>query len=244
MSAEKAYEIKSAILPLVSIALRSTNLAQLNVELTQNLALTPNFFSQDPIVIDLHNVADAQGDVDFAALIQLLRSHNMVPVAVKGGNGFQMADALAAGLSEAPDAHDPRSATKTETVVQEVIREVVREVAVPQLNPPVIIDRPLRSGQQVYAKGADLIVLAMVSFDAEIIADGSIHVYAPLRGKALAGARGNTGARIFATTFEPQLISINGIYRTQETPLPANVAGKGAQAYLDNEKLILTPLGL
>ena len=89
---------------------------------------------------------------------------------------------------------------------------------------------------------ADLVVLAMVSFGAEVIADGNIHVYAPLRGRAIAGARGNTDARIFCTCMEPQLVSIAGIYRTTETELPDSVRGKPAQVRLDGEKLIIEPL--
>ena len=110
--------------------------------------------------------------------------------------------------------------------------------------PTLIIDKPLRSGQQVYARGADLIVLAVVSFGAEVIADGHIHVYAPLRGRALAGARGNTQARIFATCMEPQLVSIAGTYRTTEAGLPEGVAGQPAQVRLDGDKLIFEPLKL
>ena len=106
----------------------------------------------------------------------------------------------------------------------------------------VVVDKPLRSGQQVYARGADLVVLAMVSFGAEVIADGNIHVYAPLRGRAIAGARGNTEARIFTTCLEPQLVSIAGIYRTTETALPADVLGKPAQVRLDGEKMLIEPL--
>jgi septum site-determining protein MinC len=118
---------------------------------------------------------------------------------------------------------------------------VVREV--PVAGPgTVVIDKPLRSGQQVYARGADLVVLAMVSFGAEVIADGNIHVYAPLRGRAIAGARGNTAARIFTTCLEPQLVSIAGIYRTTETALPADVLGKPAQVRLEGEKLLIEPL--
>ncbi len=106
----------------------------------------------------------------------------------------------------------------------------------------MVVDKPLRSGQQVYARGADLVVLAMVSFGAEVIADGDIHVYAPLRGRAMAGARGNTQARIFSTCMEPQLLSIAGMYRTTDTELPDNVRGKPAQVRLDGEKLLIEPL--
>ena len=106
----------------------------------------------------------------------------------------------------------------------------------------IVVDKPLRSGQQVYARGADVVVLAMVSFGAEVIADGNVHVYAPLRGRAIAGARGDTSARIFTTCLEAQLVSIAGIYRTTETELPENVRGKAAQVRLDGEKLLIDPL--
>ena len=112
----------------------------------------------------------------------------------------------------------------------------------------MVIDKPLRSGQQVYARGRDLVVLAMVNPGAEVIADGHIHVYAPLRGKAIAGARGQTDARIIALSMDPQLISIAGVYRTSETPLPDTVLGKPAQIRLQTgeqgDRLIIDPLTL
>ena len=99
-----------------------------------------------------------------------------------------------------------------------------------------------RSGQQVYAKGGDLIVMAAVNFGAEVLADGNIHVYGPLRGKAVAGGKGNSLARIFSTCMEPELVSIAGTYRTTESPLPADVVGKPAQIRLDDGRLVFEPL--
>jgi septum site-determining protein MinC len=109
--------------------------------------------------------------------------------------------------------------------------------------PTLVIDKPLRSGQQVYAKG-DLVVLAVVSHGAEVIAEGNIHIYAPLRGRALAGVHGNHAARIFCTCLEPELISIAGIYRTTDTPLSPDLVGRAVQIRLDDEKLIIEPLRL
>jgi septum site-determining protein MinC len=106
-----------------------------------------------------------------------------------------------------------------------------------------VIDKPLRSGQRIYAKG-DLVVLGLVSNGAEVIAEGNIHIYAPLRGRALAGVHGNHDARIFCTCLEPELISIAGIYRTTENPLPPDVLGKPVQIWLDEEKLMIEPLRL
>jgi len=187
--------------------------------------------------------------VDIAALLPLLRRHRLQPVGVVGANAAELAQAAELGLAEAPDEpvraeREPR----VQKVVQQVVKEVVveRQVEVPvpaQAAPTVYVDKPLRSGQQVYAKGADLVVLAAVNHGAEVIADGSIHVYAPLRGKAIAGARGNAQARIFAQQLEAELIAIAGIYRTSENPLPDNVRGKAAQVRLDGEKLLMEPLG-
>jgi septum site-determining protein MinC len=119
---------------------------------------------------------------------------------------------------------------------------VVREVPAASGAPAMVVDKPLRSGQRIYARGGDLVLLAAVSVGAEVIADGNIHVYAPLRGRAIAGARGDTTARIFSTCLEPQLVAIAGIYRTAENALPAAVLGKPAQVRLDGERLLVEPL--
>jgi septum site-determining protein MinC len=98
--------------------------------------------------------------------------------------------------------------------------------------PTLVIDRPLRSGQQIYARNADLVVLAMVNPGAEVMADGNIHVYAPLRGRALAGANGNQNARILTTCFQAELVSIGGVYLPLEPGMPQEVSGKPAQVRL------------
>ena len=291
-----SFEIKSANLPLVALLLKSADLTVLAHEMALRFGDIPDFFDQDPVVIDLaplqrkeakeaeeaeeakklpegsageaskagKNFAHSQegeegensqqspasidsSEVDFPALMALLASYRLVPVAVKGGSAEQMAAAQQAGLLCTPDAHllSPKPATPA-----------AQSPAAPQAPPApaaplaaLIIDKPLRSGQQVYARGRDLVVMAMVNAGAEVIADGHIHVYAPLRGKAMAGARGNTEARIFALALEAELLSIAGIYRTGENPLPPSVAGLPAQVRLvageeggDGDKLVMTPL--
>jgi septum site-determining protein MinC len=225
------------------MVLKTVDVAAVAAELAARSADDPEFFDNDPVLIDLSAVQAEEQPIDFAALVQLLRSHRTQPVAVRGGNPAQMQAAHAAGLVAAPDMPAARAQPR------EVIREVVREVQVPVEVPvpapapgALVVDKPLRSGQQVYARGSDLVVLAMVSFGAEVIADGNIHVYAPLRGRAIAGARGDTSARIFSTCLEPQLVSVAGIYRTTETELPADVRGNPAQVRLDGEKLLIEPL--
>ena len=231
--ARTSFDLKSASLPVVAVVLKTTDAALLAADLAERLADDPGFFDNDPVLIDLVPVREAAEPIDFDAVAALLRKHRTLPVAVRGGSPAQMEAAHAAGLVAAPDAPPARA----EPATPEVAREV--PVAGPGT---VVIDKPLRSGQQVYARGADLVVLAMVSFGAEVIADGNIHVYAPLRGRAMAGARGNTEARIFSTCLEPQLVSIAGIYRTTETELPDNVRGKPAQVRLEGEKLLIEPL--
>lgn len=239
-----AYEIKSASLPLVSFLLKTPDISALQADLSRRLGATPGFFDNDPVVIDLSLLEDPHAQLDLPSVCLMLRTHSMLPVAVRGANEHQLANAQQAGLFEARDLNIPTpAAPRIETVVQEVIREVevVREVATG--GSAMVIDKPLRSGQHVYAKGRDLIVLAMVNPGAEIMADGHIHVYAPLRGKAIAGARGDEQARIFTSSLEAELISIAGTYRTSgDAQLPAEVAGKAAQISLQGDKLVMQAL--
>jgi septum site-determining protein MinC len=132
----------------------------------------------------------------------------------------------------APPAPD---AALQETAVPAVAAEAL-------VTPTRVIDRPLRSGQRIYARGGDLVVLGLVSHGAEVIADGNIHVYGPLRGRAIAGANGDVDARIFAAVMEPELISIAGTYRTTDKPLADDVRGKPAQVRLDGDKMLIEPL--
>jgi septum site-determining protein MinC len=230
-------ELKSASLTLVAVVLRSADLAVLAQDLAEREALTPGLFDKDPAAIDLWRVREAHEPIDFIALIALLRSHNLVPVAARGGNAEQMAAAATAGLAEAPDA--PRSGARESAMP--LLTETVREVQLPA--PPVlIVDRPLRSGQQVYARGGDLVVMAPVNPGAEVIADGHIHVYAPLRGRAIAGAKGDVAARIYTTCMQAELLSIAGVYRTGEAALPPELLAKAVQVRLRDEQLAVEAL--
>jgi len=244
------FEFKSATLPLIAVILKTSDLDVLAPELDAQLADSPDFFEQEPVVIDLSLLQEAQGeggeaagDIDFAALRSLLARHQTQPIAVRGGNAAQHAAARAAGLSVAamPSAPAPRPPVPPAEPAPSEAPQIVREVPVPA-NGTLLIDKPLRSGQQVYARGGDVVVTAVVSFGAEVIADGNVHVYAPLRGKAIAGARGNTEARIFSTCMEAQLVAIAGIYRTNEVALPDSVLGKSAQVRLDGKKIAIDPI--
>ncbi|MFZ4285959.1 septum site-determining protein MinC [Variovorax sp. HJSM1_2] len=247
-SSRASFDLKSATLPLIAVLLKTADLKALAAALAERFGDTPDFFDQDPVLVNLAQLPEDAGAIDFKALNKLLRQYRMQPVAVHGGSEAQRAAAVAAGLVEAPDvAQAPAQQVAAEPVAAlpvaapEPVAEV-KPVAAAAAVPTLVIDKPLRSGQQVYARGADLVVLAAVNAGAEVLADGNIHVYGPLRGRAIAGVRGNASARIFSTCLEAELISIAGTYRTSEVPLPADVLGKPAQVRMVDDKLLMEPL--
>lgn len=240
------FEIKSASLPLLALRLKSPDLQVLEDELRAQYGDKPDFFDHDLLVLDLSMLQAAEAseeaspavaaELDFPAIVALLTAHRLRPLAVRG-NDEQMAAAVAAGLLAAPDvrvqtaARPPEPPPTTATAAQP-------EPSALEAPPPgaLVIDRPLRSGQQVYARGRDLVVMAMVNPGAEVIADGHIHVYAPLRGRAIAGARGWPDARIFAREMKPELVSICGVYRTSDEALPGEVWGHAATVRLQSSE--------
>ncbi len=244
-STRAVFEFKSATLPLIAVILKTSDLDLLAEALDAQLDDSPDFFEQEPVVIDLSQLEESgdedAAEIDFDRLRQLLARHQTQPIAVRGGTDEQHAAARAAGLSIAAMPVAPPARPPAPTEAPSPAPQIVREVPVPASG-TLVIDRPLRSGQQVYARGGDVIVLDVVNFGAEVIADGHVHVYAPLRGKAIAGARGNTEARIFSTCMEAQLVAIAGIYRTSEVALPADVQGRAAQVWLNEQKLVFEPI--
>ena len=251
------FEIKSASLPLLALRLKSPDLQVLEGELRAQYGDKPGFFEDDLLVLDLAALqpeADEAGqapsaDIDFAALIALLQAHRLRPLAVRGGNARQTEQAVAAGLLAAPDVRVQSSARPAEPAPTQAPAPAPAAAHDALDAPPpgaLVIDKPLRSGQQVYARGRDLVVMAMVNAGAEVIADGHIHIYAPLRGRAIAGARGWPEARIFALEMKPELVSISGVYRTSEEALPEAVWGHAATVRLQStdagDKLIFEPV--
>ncbi|MBQ0961652.1 septum site-determining protein MinC [Ideonella sp. 4Y11] len=238
--AAAALELKSATLDLLALQLKTLDLNELDAALSALVGDGPAAFDNEPACLDLSALSPDAEAPDLHALTQRLAQHGLRLVAVRGGQVAFTEAARAAGLFEAAPAAAPRAMAPAPAPAAEPVAPA--PVAVAQPVPALIIDKPLRSGQQVYARGGDLIVLAVVSFGAEVIADGSIHVYAPLRGRAIAGARGDTSARIFAAQMEPQLASVAGIWRNFDADLPPEVAGKPAQVRLDGESLRIEPL--
>jgi septum site-determining protein MinC len=251
-----SFELKSAQLSLIAFIIKSKDLAIVAAELSASFgpqSESPEFFDSDGCVIDFSNVDADLPHPQWEALMVAFDSCSLVPVAVRGLNPASTVEARRFGLVEAPPeprrSQSPRPDQAAAAVVQAEISpgkaEPVFVPREPAVAPTMVISKPLRSGQKVYARGGDLVVLAMVNRGAEVIADGNIHVYAPLRGKAMAGARGNTQARIFSLCLEPELVSIAGIYRTTEQELPSDVLGMPAQVRLSDdgkERLLIEAL--
>ncbi|MBZ5790280.1 septum site-determining protein MinC [Burkholderia sp. LMG 32019] len=259
MSLKKSpfFELRSGSVDTLLFTVKTTDLDALRTELVKRFEATPEFFADDVVAIDVRRLADGER-VALADIRQMLNDVRMRPVGVVALATQGWAGEAGLPLLEARDRRAPavKPAEGAEaSAVAEAVVAAAAAAAPEQASEPVpsasnqtggqtlVIDRPLRSGQQIYAKG-DLVVLAPVSHGAEIIAEGNIHIYAPLRGRALAGVHGNHDARIFCTCLEPELISIAGIYRTTENPLPAEVLGKAVQIRLEGEKLMIEPLRL
>lgn len=236
------FELRSGSVDTLLFVVKTTDLDALKSELTRRFEATPEFFSGDVVAIDLRRLAEGERVPldELAALLGEVRMRALGVVAAP----HQAQWAAAAGLPLL-EARDRRAAPAKAEHEPAAPPAAAVEAPMPQAAgaSTLVIDKPLRSGQQIYAKG-DLIVLGPVSYGAEVIAEGNIHIYAPLRGRALAGVHGNHDARIFCTCLEPELISIAGIYRTTENPLPAELLGKSVQIRLADERLIIEPLRL
>jgi septum site-determining protein MinC len=216
------FQFKTSFAPCTILQMIRYDLSALHQQLTETISRAPNFFLGSPIIIDLEKV-QAEEDLDFVQLKQMLATHNLVPMGVRNGSPEQQAQAASYGLP---------TVTIGKLTQNEVGKKKLSERGATKL-----VTTPIRSGMQVYAKEADLIVTAHVGAGAELLSDGHIHVYGPLRGRALAGVQGNTQARIFCRTLEAELISIAGYYLTKEDMQPLPESHGMIQIYLDNEQV-------
>ncbi|MDD5388526.1 MAG: septum site-determining protein MinC [Gallionellaceae bacterium] len=251
-----ALKIKNASLPLFVLHAMTPDMALFKAQLEAHLAQMPDFFAGAPVALGLAAIADSDTTPDFAHLAAFMRSCGMAIAGVIGGSEAQRAAARAAGLGLFPEGRaekkpvvaPPPEPTPEPQPAPESVPEAPATVveappaAAPPRRPTLVIDKPVRAGQRIHAEGGDLVVLAIVNAGAELIADGDIHVYAPLRGRALAGARGDTGARIFAQCMEAELVSIAGYFQVFEDGIPAPLRSKSVQVFLDGEQVTLAAL--
>jgi septum site-determining protein MinC len=217
------------------LRLMDPSLQRVESELTHQVSKAPAFFQDMPVVIDLAPLADASECPDFGSLRELLNQHGLVTLGVRNGTPHQQAAARHAGLA----LLKARKTTTPPPTDTDHRKDTAAKA--PPRPKNRLIARPVRSGQQVYAAEGDLVIVAPVSPGSELLADGCIHVYGPLRGRALAGVNGDTSARIFCQKLEAELVAIAGRYRTSED-LDPNLKGRPVQIRLEGDRLTVSPM--
>lgn len=231
-----ALEIKVASFALPTLELLNSDMEAVAAQLADTINQEPDSFHNAPVVIDLNHLRDTQSAIDFPLLVGIMRGYRMVPVAVSGGNSEQnelaeMMDLAILGeqrkqRSSSPSAHPRDAATQS-------LKDRLEPRTVNRL-----IAHPVRSGQRFYARDGDLIVMGSVNSGAEVLADGNIHIYGLLRGRAHAGVKGNTETRIFCQHLQAELISIAGRYRVSVTLNP-DLSDKPITVYLKDNNLLV-----
>jgi septum site-determining protein MinC len=253
-----AFDIKGTITPVTVLRLYTTDVERIERELRARIAPAPQMFANAPIVID---VADLPADVELplASLVERLRACKLMPVGMANGGGAELARAVAAGLAivqigigRGRGVERPSVSARPAPVVAPAPAPVAPP-ARPERRPEpkaadaephvssVTVKQPVRGGQVIYAQRADLVVLAPVNAGAQVIADGHVHVYGPLRGRALAGAQGMADARVFCQSLEAELLSVAGQYCLADE-IPVDRRGKPTQVFVENGSFHFLPI--
>lgn len=231
--ANMAFQLKGGMFTLTTLQIFNSNLLELQEQLEDKIKQAPNFFSNAPIVLDLKGTEDQGVELNFAALRTMLQKLHLVPVGIKNATNAQASIATQHGFAILRDTTKPKEQPAVVTAPQAQIIERIINTK--------IITTPVRSGQQIYAPDGDLIVINQVSPGAELIADGNIHVYGPLRGRAIAGINGNRNARIFCQSLEAELVSVAGDYKVSED-IEKQAWKIAAQIHIKNDRLQIISL--
>lgn len=244
-----ALDFKSATLYAIRVVLQHADTTDLLQALQKRMTEAGAFYENEPVVLDASRLEDP---VDWQALVTALGNHRL-PVIGVVAEGENLIAAQACGLVPVDLSSSPTRGAAEEKPATAVIEPVTHSIPQPsqqtateaQPVPPVptmVVHGPLRSGQRIYARNGDLIVMGLVSQGAEVIADGNIHIYGPLRGKAMAGAHGDASARIFTTGLDAELVAIAGVYRVIDSKLPAELHQQPALVQLEKDTLHIKPL--
>ena len=241
---DQSLELKGSLFPLSVLSCADLSVDTLSALLQQKLAQAPAFFYQAPIIL---NLTYCQQTPDFQAIKQLFVELKLVLVGVCGASAELRQAAQQAGLAALQLGKDAKPVAQSSSPASASAAAAAKEsapaktetVAVPM--DARIIEQTVRSGQQIYAKGTDLIVRGTVGAGAEVIADGNIHIYGTLRGKAIAGAAGDSSKRIFCANLQAELVSVAGNYWLSES-LQGNLWGKAACVRLQDDQLVLAEL--
>ena len=230
---EQALEIRFSQIGLVQVRIHTTDPGVILDELTGRTATAPQFFQRTATCLDLSGLSKEPTLAEVRAVIDTVRRAGMLAVGL--AQGAPAIEELAKAL-EMPTFAPYKAANRPVPVVQPA------PVAEPPPLPSLLHHQPVRSGQRVYARDRDLIVTSTVAAGAEVMADGCVHIYGSLRGRAMAGAHGDTAARVFCQEFNAELVSIAGVFRVFET-LPTELAGKPVQAWLAGDDLRFARIG-
>ena len=235
--AARAFQIRGRFFTAIALRVAARPDEAFMAALDTQLRQTPQFFANAPVVIDLEHAAALEQRGDLARLVDGLRRRRLAVFAVQNGTAEQTAAAAAAGLIELSGGRDvPARGGQRRAEPQRIAP------AEPPAPANRLVTEPVRSGQTIFADRGDLIVVAPVGSGAELIASGNIHVYGPLRGRALAGVNGDASARIFCQSLDADLLAVAGVYRTSET-LGADIRKKSVQVSLEGEDLKVALLG-
>jgi septum site-determining protein MinC len=239
---QKPIEIKISTVVAVSAILATADSIALDAALAEMTGGTADFFEDDLTVIDVAALPAGCDPIDWGSLIALLKKYRLNPVAVRNAPPEMAAEIAAHGLTLEPanakrDEEPAPKLAPAPAPVAVTAAQALPPAAASNGTDVMIIDTPVRAGQRIYARGCDLVVTAVVNNGAEIIADGSIHVYNTLNGRALAGASGNAQARIFALNMAPELVSIAGVYSTFEDGFPTEYARSPTQIRLVGDRI-------
>ncbi|CAM0999363.1 septum site-determining protein MinC [Rhodanobacter sp. Root179] len=249
MDATDACDLRFGQVGLACVRVRRVDAAALCDELERRVRAAPQMFARAAVVLDLSHLLDLPDDGTVDALLEAVRSAGMLPVGLAYGTSETEALAKRMGLpliAKFRAAYEPAAGTPAATTPpSEPAPAAARE---PILSAPASGNvgaqhhaGSIRSGQQIYARDRDLIVTGAVANGAEVIADGNIHIYGGLRGRAMAGAQGDEKARIYVSDFRAELVAIAGQYRVFEQ-IPGDLEGQSVQCWLDGEKLMIARL--
>jgi septum site-determining protein MinC len=223
----QAFKLKGRLFTLTVVQLTDIDCQLFDQQLADVIAQAPRLFNQAPIVLDCSDVDASK--LDLQAFCRCIKARNLIPVAIQGGNPLLETLAQCHGLAVLNASAIADKAKKTKQSDARPIEKTKTKV----------VSTPVRSGQQVVSKGGDLVITASVSHGAELLADGNIHIYGALRGRALAGIAGNKNARIFCQSLEAELVSIAGFYRLSDAIKPI---AKPCQIYLKDDHIQIEPL--
>jgi septum site-determining protein minC len=235
-----AFEIKSARTDALAVYLHNADAAALDAALAKCAAQYREL--NLPLILDMQDFRPAEADLP--AVLAVFRRHRLPVAALRHSDEAWAATAADNGLPFTPPGKERPVPLETADAgtVAEITGEIASETAKQAGHPTVLVADPVRTGQQVYAENADLIVTGTVSEGAELIADGNIHIYASMRGRALAGAKGRRDARIFIHSMQAELVSIAGIYRNFEQQLPEHLYRKPVQIHLQDDRLVIAAI--